>query len=257
MSKITESPTFANQSDLVALIPNSKRYIFVVDDDSVIRRSLQKTLLEAGFFADVAGDYNEAVEILKKKSYSLVILDIAMPDWSNVLSERAGVDLVKEVRILNPQASIIMLTAGSKDIMAVEAIKSGADEYLIKGNLSNSVFITTVAKTILRAGKKGADPPKPQWREWFAQHTSGVIDEILASIFVAFLFYVFGKILGLLKGVPSGWIQDPVSSGYLLISVVGIIVTISVYMIFQKWIKRKGTSRRKDNRTGGDNEKRR
>jgi len=255
MSKIAESPTFANQSDLVALIPNSKRYILVVDDDSVIRRSLQKTLLEAGFFADVAGDYNEAVEILKKQSYSLVILDITMPDWSGVISERAGIDLVKEVRILNPQASIIMLTAGSKDIMAVEAIKSGADEYLVKGNLSNMAFVSTVVKTILGASDKNGTLFKPKWQEWFTKHTSGVIDEILASIFVALLFYVFGKLLGLLKGVPSGWFTDPVSFGYLLISIVGVVIIVGAYIVFQKRIRKKKPSQKRDDSAGGDNEK--
>jgi len=255
MSKISDSISSPNQTQLFALIPESKRRILIVDDDRIVRRNLQKTLLEVGFQVDVAGDYNEAVALLGKQIYSLAILDITMPDWSGILSERAGIDLVKEVRVLNPQAMVIMLTAGSKDVIAVEAIKLGADEYLVKGNLSNIDFINAVASTILRAEGNTNGHQRSSWQESFANHTKGILDDIIASILVALLFFAFGKVMGLLRGFPSVWFSNPTDSMYLLISLLGIVIFVIGYVLFQKKMREQNSSFHDENHTGANNEK--
>jgi len=99
--------------------------VFVADDEQVIRTAIVKRLIRQGHFA-VGYDSGEALlKGLEDKLPELVLLDLKMPGIS-------GLDALKQVRQLVPSAVVIMLTAYGSVQDAVEAMKLGAYDFLIK-----------------------------------------------------------------------------------------------------------------------------
>lgn len=99
--------------------------VFVTDDEQAIRTALVKRLNRQGYLA-VGYDSGEALlEALQHKSPDLVLLDLIMPGIS-------GIDALKHVRQLAPSAIVIMLTAYGTVQNAVEAMKLGAYDFVIK-----------------------------------------------------------------------------------------------------------------------------
>jgi putative nucleotidyltransferase with HDIG domain len=99
--------------------------ILVVDDDPEAVRLIVKRLENEGYQIDIARDGLEAQKKVLALSYDLILLDVRLPeiDGLTVLSK------VKEVR---PETSVVMMTAYGSEDVAVEALKRGADDYLIK-----------------------------------------------------------------------------------------------------------------------------
>jgi len=99
--------------------------VFVADDEQVIRTAIVKRLIRQGHFA-VGYESGEALlQGLEQKLPELVFLDLKMPGIS-------GLDTLKQVRQLAPSAIVIMLTAYGTVPNAVEAMKLGAYDFLIK-----------------------------------------------------------------------------------------------------------------------------
>ncbi|MBK8277502.1 MAG: Fis family transcriptional regulator [Nitrospira sp. UW-LDO-01] len=99
--------------------------VFVADDEQVIRAAIVKRLIRQGHFA-VGYESGEALlQGLEQKLPELVFLDLKMPGIS-------GLDTLKQVRQLAPSAIVIMLTAYGTVPNAVEAMKLGAYDFLIK-----------------------------------------------------------------------------------------------------------------------------
>ena len=99
--------------------------ILVVDDELIVRDSLKEWLEDEEFTADMAGSGAEALEQLSKQSYQLMLLDIKMPGMD-------GVDVLKKAKELLPDLNVVMMTAYATVETAVEAMKIGAMDYLIK-----------------------------------------------------------------------------------------------------------------------------
>ena len=102
----------------------AKELIFVVDDDAPLR-SLMKVLLEdQGYAVRDFEDGNSLLETLDE-SPSLVLLDVMMPGLD-------GIETLKRIKASAPDLPVIMLTSVDKIETAVEVIKLGADDYLLK-----------------------------------------------------------------------------------------------------------------------------
>ncbi|MGD9281310.1 MAG: response regulator, partial [Desulfobacterales bacterium] len=102
-----------------------KFHILVVDDELVVRDSLKEWLEEEGFSADIAASGPEALEQLTAQSYQLMLLDIKMPGMN-------GVEVLQKTKADFPDLNVIMMTAYATVETAVEAMKIGALDYLIK-----------------------------------------------------------------------------------------------------------------------------
>jgi putative ABC transport system ATP-binding protein len=103
----------------------TKGTILIVDDEESIRDLLSLKLKGDGYDYDVAADGNEALWKLFMKDFDLVLLDIKMPGLT-------GMEVLSRLIIDHPDISVIMITALLDTEIAVEAMRQGAYDYLIK-----------------------------------------------------------------------------------------------------------------------------
>jgi len=102
---------------------NSK--LLLVDDEESLRRVTQVRMEQAGYRVDTAGSGEEALAKLAHEPYALMLTDLIMPGIS-------GMDLLKRVRVEYPEMMVIVITAFGTVETAVEAMKTGAYDYLTK-----------------------------------------------------------------------------------------------------------------------------
>jgi DNA-binding NtrC family response regulator len=99
--------------------------ILIVDDELIVRESLGGWLERDGHTVDKAASGEESLEKFEKTHYDIILLDIKMEGMS-------GLDVLKKVKELDPDVSVVMITAYGSIPSAIEAMKSGAYEYLLK-----------------------------------------------------------------------------------------------------------------------------
>lgn len=99
--------------------------ILVVDDEIIVRESLVGWLKKGGYLVDSAEGGRQALEIIEEREYDLVFLDIMMPGVG-------GLEVLKELKGRYPQTLVVMITAYGSVETAVEAMKNGANDYLMK-----------------------------------------------------------------------------------------------------------------------------
>lgn len=101
------------------------RHILVIDDDPAVRRSLEYALKGSGLRVSLAATAGEGLTLFASDEPAVVILDLFLPD-------RHGLEVLKEMRSSDSEAAVIVVTASDKLRDAVEAMKLGAMEYLLK-----------------------------------------------------------------------------------------------------------------------------
>jgi DNA-binding NtrC family response regulator len=99
--------------------------ILVVDDELIVRKSLGGWLERDGHKVDTASSGEEALEKCREARYDILLLDIKMEGLS-------GLDVLKKVKESDPDVSVVMITAYGSIPSAIEAMKNGAYEYLLK-----------------------------------------------------------------------------------------------------------------------------
>jgi two-component system, NtrC family, response regulator PilR len=99
--------------------------ILIVDDEKGMRDLLSIMLKNDGYRVDAAESATRARELISRGSYDLVISDISMPDGS-------GVDVLRTARETQPDCIVILITAYASTESAIEALKLGAYDYIIK-----------------------------------------------------------------------------------------------------------------------------
>ncbi len=104
---------------------NNSIRILVVDDEASQRELVSGYLRKQGYQVLAASGGEQALEIFKREAVELILTDQRMPDLS-------GLDLLKAARLLNPETQVIVMTAYGNVEAAVEAMKEGAIDYLIK-----------------------------------------------------------------------------------------------------------------------------
>ncbi len=102
-----------------------KPRILAVDDEESIREFLEIMLKKEGYEVTTAEDGQKATELLKKKSFDMVISDLQMPNMT-------GMELLKYVKDNHPELVFMIITAFGTTESAVEAMKLGAYDYITK-----------------------------------------------------------------------------------------------------------------------------
>ncbi len=109
--------------------------ILLVDDERLVLRSLEKTLLRVGFDVLTASDCNSGLETFKTNAdkIDLAIFDLNMPGFDGASADAAGLTLLKAVLGRKPDLLCIVLTAYDELGKAREAVTLGARSYFVKG----------------------------------------------------------------------------------------------------------------------------
>ncbi len=115
--------------------------IMVVDDAAFMRMMIKDTLTKGGYEDLIeAPDGAAAVELYKAESPNLVLLDITMPNMN-------GLDALKAIKAYDPNATVVMCSAMGQETMVIDAIKSGAKDFIVKPFKPNRI-LEAVAKVL-------------------------------------------------------------------------------------------------------------
>lgn len=117
-----------------------KGKIIIVDDEEATRRSLGDILKLEGFQVTTKSNGEEAIGALEKEEYDLMLLDLKMPGMS-------GLEVLDKVTELAPDCRVIMLTAHGSLESAIEALRQGAHDYILKPAAPHEI-IASVSKGI-------------------------------------------------------------------------------------------------------------
>lgn len=104
---------------------NTIARVLAMEDDAGFARLLQKRLVRMGYAVDAASNGEEGLAMLEKRAYDVILLDYHMP----VLS---GMEVIRRLAERGPLPAIIMLTGEGNVATAVEALKLGASDYIVK-----------------------------------------------------------------------------------------------------------------------------
>ena len=100
--------------------------LLVVDDSNVIRNKIIRTLqIEGVEVVGTARNGREAVNLFAKFRPELVTMDITMPEMD-------GIQALKEIKKIDANARVIMCTAMGQKTMVIEAVQSGAKDFIVK-----------------------------------------------------------------------------------------------------------------------------
>jgi diguanylate cyclase (GGDEF)-like protein len=99
--------------------------VLVVDDEETIRSVIAQVLEEDGYHVTEAGSGEEALDVFRRTAFPLVITDI-------VMSRMSGIELLKELKLLDPEVQVVVITSHASVDTATSALRSGATDYLTK-----------------------------------------------------------------------------------------------------------------------------
>ncbi len=99
--------------------------ILVVDDEAIVRESIGDWLKDAGYEVAGAESGEEALALIDKQDFSVMIIDLRLPGMT-------GIDTLKKVKSLKPHIKSIVITAYPTMLTKDEAARLGAIDYLIK-----------------------------------------------------------------------------------------------------------------------------
>ncbi|MDA8104837.1 MAG: sigma-54 dependent transcriptional regulator [Nitrospiraceae bacterium] len=99
--------------------------LLIVEDESTLRESLKRVFLREGYDVDSAESCEAALRTLEGRTYDLIITDIILPGMS-------GIELLKKCGEANPEQIVIVMTAYASLETAVEALRAGAYDYIVK-----------------------------------------------------------------------------------------------------------------------------
>lgn len=99
--------------------------LLIVEDEDTLCESLKRVFTKEGYETDIADSAEAAFDLLKDRTYDLIITDIILPGIS-------GIELLSRYKKQNPEQKVVIMTAYASMETAVEALKAGACDFIIK-----------------------------------------------------------------------------------------------------------------------------
>ncbi|MCX6227274.1 MAG: response regulator transcription factor [Bacteroidia bacterium] len=120
--------------------------ILICDDHKIVRDGLRQILgnLSGVSVIEEAGNGNEAINLLKRSNFDIILLDISLPD-------RSGLEVLRSVKEKWPATNVLMLSMHPQEQYAIRALKLGASGYLTKDTASEELL--EAVKRISAGGK--------------------------------------------------------------------------------------------------------
>jgi len=112
--------------------------LLLVDDEPLVRRSMQKTLTRAGYDVETAGNCVDGMAVFEAahragQPFDLAVLDINMPGFDDFERSGAGLDMLSRLLARRADLPVVMLSAYDEVNKAKEAVSRGARAYTVKG----------------------------------------------------------------------------------------------------------------------------
>ena len=109
--------------------------VLLVDDEKLIQRSLEKTLLRAGFDVLTAADCKSGSEIFAQNisEVNIAVLDLNMPGFDGTPKTGAGLDLLDDLKKQKADLPVVILTAYDEVTKAKDSVSRGANAFFVKG----------------------------------------------------------------------------------------------------------------------------
>lgn len=109
--------------------------VLLVDDERLVLRSLEKTLLRAGFDVLTAADCKSGSETFAKNmgDVNIAVLDLNMPGFDGIPKTCAGLDLLDDLKKQKSDLPVVILTAYDEVSRAKDAVSRGASAFFVKG----------------------------------------------------------------------------------------------------------------------------
>jgi NADH:ubiquinone oxidoreductase subunit E len=126
--------------------------VLVVDDELVVVKSCERILTSEGYIVKTASNGQDAINILQKEDYDLVITDLKMPEVD-------GIDLIKWVRGSKPQTGVVVITGYPSQETIQDALNLGIVDYLPKP--FTPAILTDVTSKAMTWIKSRTTPEKP------------------------------------------------------------------------------------------------
>jgi signal transduction histidine kinase len=206
--------------------------VMIVDDEASIRLTLQAFFRDQGYAAEVAENAQQALVLLSKQDWDVVVTDIVLPGVS-------GVDLLKAIRAVAPYVEVIMMTGEPTVETAAEAVRDGACDYLTKP-VDKRAILRAVAHAAkikslddnrrsieadLRSAKAAAEMSNRAKSEFLA----GMSHELRTPLgaIIGFSELLQEKIFGALNPKQEEYIQDILESGRHLLSLINDILDLT------------------------------
>lgn len=135
----------------MTMVEMAKR-ILIIDDDTLLRRSLSLQLEQAGYWASTAATAEDALAMVQRGWPDLILLDIGLP----------GMDGLEALRKFQQSADvpIIFVTARRRELDSILGLELGADDYITKP-FNPDVLLARVRAVLRRSGRQTGGPPAP------------------------------------------------------------------------------------------------
>jgi two-component system, NarL family, invasion response regulator UvrY len=117
-------------------MPMKKIKILIADDHPIVRAGFKQVISDMPdmLVADEAGNGQEVLNLIGKKDYDLVLLDISMPG-------RSGLEILKDLKSEKPKLPVLILSIYPEEQYAIRALRAGASGYMTKASAPNELIL--------------------------------------------------------------------------------------------------------------------
>lgn len=124
----------------------NKASVLIIDDDIGMTETLYDIMTDLGYRVEVAKDGFKAMEKVRAQTFDVILMDIKMPGIN-------GVETIKQIKGIRPEATVMMMTAYSVEDLVAEALNEGA-----YGIMYKPVDVNQLVEFIERVKKGGLNP---------------------------------------------------------------------------------------------------
>jgi len=148
--------------------------ILIVDDHAVVHHGLRRMLddeLEGSTFGD-ARDSQQAIDLVRRESWDIVILDISLPG-------RGGLEVLKQIHAELPRLPVIIFSMHPEEQFAIRALKAGASGYLVKESAPDQMVVAI--RKVLSGGTYVSPSLAERLATDLGRDTSLSLDQVLSD----------------------------------------------------------------------------
>ncbi|HEV3386367.1 MAG TPA: PAS domain S-box protein, partial [Gemmata sp.] len=123
---------------------NAAIHVLLVEDSPTDKLLTEESLATSSFHMQSSQRLAEALKLLKAHQFDVILLDLGLPDSQ-------GLDTLRKLRSKNPQVAVVVLTGKADEELALQALKEGAQDYLVKSEIQGGLLQRAVRYAVERS----------------------------------------------------------------------------------------------------------